>query len=393
VAVLSSGGAAADRGRIVSRTVRLVLGLSLIGALYGLNWLSVAPNRLLPGQPVSAVQALGLMAYGIAGLVLAAEAFGWRHDTRAVSLLMLLAAAAIAFIGTGEAAAAMLQGRGPAARVMLGSGFWIVVGILGVLTFDHAREGPRWALVAAVIGMGLILTLGAAFGFFDRLSLMVEYRARMQAVHAAFWTHCLLAAAALGLALALAIPLGWAAFRSPRVEASVNAFLGAVQVTPAIALFGLLIPILSAILNAVPALRSLGIGAIGPAPALIGVAFYLALPLLRGLVSGVRAADPAAVEAARAMGMTERRILMEVRIPLGLPILVGALRVAAVQSIGLVTLGGLVGAGGLGAIVFEGMSQFAADLILLGALPVIALALAVDAAMAWASRRLEGLIL
>ena len=138
--------------------------------------------------------------------------------------------------------------------------------------------------------------------------------------------------------------------------------LATVQVIPALALFGLLIPVLAALLSAVPALRSLGLGAIGPAPALIGVAVYLALPLLRGLVTGLRATDPAVVEAAQAMGMTELRITLEVRIPLGLPILMSALRVAAVQSIGLMTLGGLIGAGGLGAVVFEGMSQLAADL-------------------------------
>jgi osmoprotectant transport system permease protein len=373
--------------------VRLVLVFALIGALYGLSWLAVAPNRLLPGQPVSAVQALGVAAHGIAALVLASEAVAWRGRAKGLPLLLLIAAAAIAFIGTGEAAATLLQGRNAAARAMLSSGFWVVAGILGILTLDHSGERPRWERAVALIGICLILVLGAAFGSFDRLSLIVEYRARMQAVHTAFWTHLVLAAAALALAIAVAVPLGWMAFRSPRVEASVNAVLGAVQVTPAIALFGFLIPILSMILNAAPALRSLGLGAIGPAPALIGVAFYLALPLLRGLVSGVRAADPAAVEAARAMGMTETRVMMEVRIPLGLPILAGSLRVAAVQSIGLVTLGGLIGAGGLGAIVFEGMSQFAADLILLGALPVIALALAVDAAMAWASRRLEGSVL
>jgi osmoprotectant transport system permease protein len=79
------------------------------------------------------------------------------------------------------------------------------------------------------------------------------------------------------------------------------------------------------------------------------------------------------------MGMTQARITREVRLPLGLPVLAAALRVAAVQSIGLVTLGGLIGAGGLGAVVFEGMSQLAADLILLGALPIVALALLADA--------------
>ena len=156
--------------------------------------------------------------------------------------------------------------------------------------------------------------------------------------------------------------------------------------TPAIALFGLLIPLLAGLLAAAPRLRGLGLSAIGPAPALIGVSIYLALPLLRGLVSGLRATEPAVVEAAQAMGMTEARMMIEVRVPLGLPILVGALRVAAVQSIGLMVLGGLIGAGGLGAIVFEGMSQLAPDLIVLGAIPIVGLALAVDAGMVGLNR-------
>jgi osmoprotectant transport system permease protein len=88
--------------------------------------------------------------------------------------------------------------------------------------------------------------------------------------------------------------------------------------------------------------------------------------------------------------MTEMRTTLEVRIPLGLPILMSALRVAAVQSIGLMTLGGLIGAGGLGAIVFEGMSQLASDLIILGAIPIVILALIADMGLAWVSGALVG---
>jgi osmoprotectant transport system permease protein len=373
-----------------SRLLRIALSVGLIAALYGLSWCSLAANRLLPGQPVLAAQALGLAAHAIVGLAVMAEAIPGQVGARFVSVLLLLVAIAIALVGTGEAAALLLQGHPPAARVMLGPGFWVVLGILVVLALEQARGGPKWAPALVLTGIGLVLIVGAALGAFEHLSLSMEYRARMRAVHAAVGQHLVLALGALCLALTLSAPLGWVAFRSPRTEAAADAILGLVQVTPAIALFGLLIPLLAAVLNAAPALRALGIGAIGPAPAVIGVAAYLALPLLRGLVGGLRAADPAAVEAARAMGMSEARMLIEVRIPLGLPILLGALRVAAVQSIGLVTLGGLIGAGGLGAIVFAGMSQFAADLILLGALPVIGLALAVDAAMAWTSRRLEG---
>jgi osmoprotectant transport system permease protein len=230
---------------------------------------------------------------------------------------------------------------------------------------------------------------GAALGLFDGLSLVVEYRNRMPAVHRAFAQHVVLSAGALGLAMVIAVPLGLAALRSRRMEGLANAGLAAIQVTPAIALFGLLIPLFAGLLSYAPNLRTLGIGAIGPAPALLGVAIYLALPLMRGLVSGLKATDPAIVEAAQAMGMTQTRTTLEIRIPLGLPILMSALRVAAVQSIGLMTLGGLIGAGGLGAIVFEGMSQFAADLILLGAIPIVGLALVVDAALAWICRSPE----
>jgi len=363
--------------------------LALVGALVGLDWLAVAPNRLLPGQPVSAWRALALGAALIPALAAVAEGFGLR-GARVNGAVLLVVAIAIAWLGSGIAAADLVRDRPASARVILGPGFWIVSAGLLVLAVEQARAGPRWLPAALALSLALLVWGGFVLRAFDQLSLVVEYRARAEAVHDALWQHLALAAAARLIACAVTGPLGWAAFRSPRVETLANAALGITQVTPAIALFGLLIPLLAALVAAVPALRDLGIGAIGPAPALIGVAAYLALPLLRGLVSGLRSADPAAVEAARAMGFTEGRITREVRIPLALPVLVGALRVAAVQSIGLVTLGGLIGAGGLGAIVFEGMAQFASDLILLGALPVVALALLTDGALAAAVARLEG---
>ncbi|MBX9748347.1 MAG: ABC transporter permease subunit, partial [Roseococcus sp.] len=114
---------------------------------------------------------------------------------------------------------------------------------------------------------------------------------------------------------------------------------------------------------------------------------YLTLPLFRSVLGGLAAADPHAVAAARAMGMGETRVTWEVRIPLALPVFIGGLRVALVQAIGLMTLGGLVGAGGLGALVFEGLAQFATDLMLLGALPIVALALVADTVVGAAERR------
>jgi osmoprotectant transport system permease protein len=359
--------------------LRLALAALALAGLVLLPWVTLAPNRLLPGEGLSAFAALGSGIVPVAGLAALAALAGWRGAHPAWRLALVIAALAAILAATGLAAERLLAGRPPAARVSLGAGFWTAsVGLL-LLALEEARLVHRRGPAGAALALAALLAALGAVGVLDRLSLAVELRARSDGLVAALGQHLALAAASLALALAVAVPLGWAAFRSPRIEAAASAALGAVQVVPALALFGLLIPLLAALLRGVPSLRGLGFGAIGPTPAVLGVALYLALPLLRGLVSGLRAADPDAVEAARAMGMGEGRIAVEMRIPLSLPVVAGALRVAAVQSIGLVTLGGLIGAGGLGALVFEGMSQFASDLILLGALPVVALALVADA--------------
>lgn len=362
--------------------LRLTLCAVALGGLLTLPWVTQSPNRLLPGQGIPALTALGSGAVLVGGLVAAAAMAAIRRGKPWLSLMLVLAALAAALAMTGVSAEHLLSGRPPSARVSLGPGFWVTLAALILLAFEEARATGRAGASAGVIGLlAAFATLGGAAGLFDRLSLIVEWRARSDIVAAALGQHLTLAVAALALALLVAVPLGWLAFRSPRTDAAINAALSAFQVVPALALFGLLIPLLAALLRFVPALRGYGLGAIGATPTILGVALYLALPLIRGLVSGLRAADPDAVEAARAMGLSETRITAEMRIPLSLPVFAGALRVATVQSIGLVTLGGLIGAGGLGAVVFEGMSQLAPDLILLGALPVIALALAADAAL------------
>jgi osmoprotectant transport system permease protein len=342
----------------------------------------VAPNRLLPGEPVAALNALGpFWTAACAGsLVIAVVMAHSRASLARHAALALIAAALLwAVAATGTAAADALVGRPPSARVTLGSGFWLFVGSTLVLISQAALRLGRSARIAAVLVPGVGVILLAAAGLMDGLSLAVEYRARADQLHTALGRHLWLSLTALGLSFLATAPLAWLAFRSRKAEAAVGGVLSAVQVMPAIALFALLVSLLSLLLKAAPPLRAAGLQAIGPTPAVIGIAAYLALPLLRALVASLRAADPAIVEAARAMGMGEARLTWGIRVPLGLPILSAGLRLAAVQSIGLTALAALVGAGGLGAVIFEGMAQFAGDLILLGALPVIGLALLADA--------------
>lgn len=351
-------------------------------ALAGLPFLTLAPNRLVPGSPVGSGGA-GMVASALAvgaALLPAEAARPWRAWT---ALAAALFAWGVLLVGLGHEAAGLLAGQKPAARAALGSGGWLALLALAGLAAETGRAvlPRRGGLLAVLLLLGLTAVVAGA-GVLDSLSLAVEYRARAGAVTAAVLQHLGLAGASLGLALLVSVPLALLRLRDGPGARLVDGVVSGIQVVPALALFAALVAGLSGLLALVPSLRGLGLSAIGPVPAVIGTAAYLCLPLASGLAAGLAAADADVLAAARAIGLNPREVLLRVRVPLGAPVLIGAVRVAAVQSVGLATLGGLVGAGGLGALVFEGMAQFAQDLILLGALPVIGLALAIDAGLA-----------
>ncbi|MCJ2082140.1 ABC transporter permease [Methylobacterium sp. J-090] len=351
---------------------------ALAAALIHWPLLTMAANRLVPGVPVTGGAALGQVLPAILALsALAAGLLAVSPGRRAgaTALALALAAAGLFAWGLGHGAALRMAGQPPAARAGLGAGAWLAAALLGAALGLAVRRCRRPGLGLVVVGLGLV-GLGAAgrAGTFDALSLAVEYAARREAVHTALVEHLVLAGGALGLAVPAVILLSlWR-----RGQDAVGIVIGGVQVVPAVALLGGLVALTGGLLRAVPSLRDLGLSALGPVPAMVGVAAYLLLPLWRGLAAALSAPDPASLDAARAMGLTETQILARLRLPLGGQLLVGALRVATVQAIGLATLGALVGAGGLGRIVFDGMAQFAPDLILLGAVPVVALSLVAE---------------
>ena len=190
---------------------------------------------------------------------------------------------------------------------------------------------------------------------------------------AALIRHVVLVVGALVPALLIGVPIGIAAQRWAGVRRVAFPVLNLIQTIPSIALFGLLIGPLAWLGRYVP-----GVAGIGLVPALLALVLYSLLPIVRNTVEGLDGVPRPVHTAARAMGMSAGQTFLQVETPLGLPVLLSGLRVTAVQAVGLAAVSALIGAGGLGAIMFQGLFANALDLVLLGALPVIALAVATD---------------
>jgi osmoprotectant transport system permease protein len=267
-----------------------------------------------------------------------------------------------------------------ASRVALGAGFWVLSGCAAlalVEALQRADAGAPMRLLAVALAAAAFVTL-AMSGAFDALSLAREYQLRRDTLATDLLRHVELVAAAIAPALLIGVPLALAALRRPRFETPLFVTLNLLQTVPSIALFGLLIVPLSALASAVPTLGVLGVGGVGPAPAIIALVLYALLPIARSTLAGIGGVSTAAIDAARGMGMSRGQVFRRVQVPLAAPVLLAGLRIVTVQTIGLAVVAALIGAGGLGALVFQGLGQYAADLVLLGALPAIALALAAD---------------
>lgn len=182
-------------------------------------------------------------------------------------------------------------------------------------------------------------------------------------VFAALLRHVQMAGVALVVALAIALPIGVVASRRPRLAGTVLGVLGALYTVPSLAMLILLVP-------------AFGINARAVTAALV---IYMQAILVRNVVAGLRAVDPAALEAADAMGFTAGQRLLRVEFPLALPVVLAGVRLAAVTGIGIATIGAKFNAGGLGTLLFEGIAQTGrSDKIWAGAIAVGGLALGVN---------------
>ena len=188
------------------------------------------------------------------------------------------------------------------------------------------------------------------------------------------WEHVQLVSISVLLATAIGVPVGVALTRRPGLPGPVLGGVNVIQTIPSLALLGFLIPL--------PV-----IGGLGARPAIVALVAYALLPIIKNTYEGLQAVDPAARAAGVAMGMTPRQLLRQVEIPLGLGVIMAGIRLATVIGIGVATIAAFIGAGGLGALIFRGISMVDGRLILAGALPAAILAIIADRALGTLERR------
>ena len=370
---VSAGALVATRLDKLGTAIAAIVAVALVFEPFA----TLRPNRIVSGKGLGLLDALpSVIAAPGAALILAGALIAllrMRPELR-------LAGGALALVGVlvliGFVPAHLVAPDNALARVGPAAGFWMLVFAFSILITDAIAKltlGPLArlaALGAAAVIVGAILSAG----LWNGLSVMREY-----ATHAdSFWQdgarHIELAFSSLAAAVLVGLPLGVACQRSPALGGVTLPVLNIIQTIPSIAMYGLMMAPLGLLAARFPWLAQLGIRGIGAAPALIALFLYSLLPVAANVVVGLQEIPAEVVEAAQGMGMTAGQRLMQVELPLAMPVILTGVRIVLVQNIGLVTVAALIGGGGFGEFVFQGLGQSATDLVLLGAVPTIVLA-------------------
>ncbi|EOL9137833.1 ABC transporter permease [Enterobacter hormaechei] len=365
--------------------VLLLLACVAIAAV-ALPFVNVAPNRLVSGEPRALWQIWSFTPLLLGAALASTVALAFWPGRAALWLTLLLSEALfiVLFWSAGQAATQMASVESPLARTSIGSGLWLWLALCLLVCSDAIRRLTqlpvwRWLLNAQFWVIPLLILFS---GDLNQLSLLKEYANRQEVFDNALAQHLTILFGTLIPALLLGVPLGIGCYRHPSRQGAVFTVLNVIQTIPSVALFGLLIAPLAGLVKSFPALAAAGIAGTGLTPALIALVLYALLPLVRGVVAGLSQVPPDVLESAHAMGMSARQCFWKIQLPLALPLLVRSLRVVTVQTVGMAVIAALIGAGGFGALVFQGLLSSALDLVLLGVVPTIALAVVLDALFA-----------
>ncbi len=354
----------------------ILMGALILAAAFLLPFVVVKPNRILQGQGRSLMESLP--SWSGTALALAIVAVALLLVLRLPSglkVMMTMAALAVTMLALGWAAETQLPPGNSYARISPGAGFWLLLFGLGLAAVDaiaKLRPPPQvrlLLLVVAAAAIGTILTSG----ILSNVSVVKEYTNRSDAFWAEMTRHAMLALGSMALAFLFGLPIGVLCHRVGWLRAAALNMLNILQTIPSIALFGLLILPLGWVAANIPGASAIGIAGIGVAPAFVALVLYSLLPVVANTVAGLDNVPREANDAARGAGMTNIQRLISIEFPLTFPSLLAAIRIVLIQNIGMATIAALIGGGGMGVFVFQGLGQSAMDLVLLGALPTVAM--------------------
>lgn len=258
----------------------------------------------------------------------------------------------------------------PYFRVALDSGFWLLllglfINIINTMKYLKNRLVMKTLLVVLVIG-GIATVF--IFGTVDDLSIMKEFHNKKYIFLNEFLTHITISLISIGISTIIGLSLGIAVYKIEAVKKIIFPVLNISQTIPGIALFGIMVAFLPII----------GLPGIGWLPAVISLVIYALLPITRNTYTAFASVNTDIIEAGKGMGMSDFQLMYKILFPLSIPVILSGIRIALVQIIGLTAIVTLIGAGGLGKFVFSGADSTAYDLILLGAIPIIVIAILFD---------------
>ncbi|WP_455383043.1 ABC transporter permease [Salinispira pacifica] len=390
------------------QSIHVPYKVSLLGVVVGvaavaLPYLAAKANRIVPGEgyllwdlshPVYTVLLITSTLLGAAAVW-----FAVRGDSSRAAVVSLAAGSGLFVFGwllIGAAGQELYPQTDSPGRVSPAAGFWLFM----LAAYVHLNNGlhqlrsgsdsaessapvvrTRTVSFITVVLLSGFLAVLLASGYLSSLGVLKEFGNQRSRFVEELLNHLTLSGAAVLAAVIIGVPLGIVAWKRRSFEQPVFLVVNGIQTIPSLALFGIMIAPLAWLSRQFPVLRGIGIQGVGNAPALIALTLYALLPITRNTYTSLSIIDRAVIDAATGVGMGRFQLLRFVEVPLSLPIILGGIRISAVQAVGNTAVAALIGAGGLGTFVFQGLGQAAPDLILLGVFPIILLAVLVDRIM------------
>jgi osmoprotectant transport system permease protein len=364
--------------------------LALLGCASGilslaLNWFILKPNRLAAGTGYGIFYGAWMwLAIALVAVWACCVVFSFFNSYLFSALLAISAnislILSIFIVGTGSQN--LLKNMPDSARVSPSTGMFVafLAGYIVIFTAVKRLSAYKNRILKNIV----IWTSPAAFamflfsGGFENISVFVEFTVQKSRFYQEFFNHIYLVAVSVSVGSAIGILLGMLAVANRRAKSFVFFITNITQTIPSLALFGLLIAPLSALSFRFLTLREMGIRGIGNTPAIIALVIYSLLPVVQNTYTSIKQIEPSIIDAAKGIGMSKWQIFKKIEAPLAAPLVMEGIRIASVQSVGLAAVAALIGAGGLGWFIFQGLGQAAPDMILLGTLPIIALAVLTD---------------